>query len=62
MILYSEIQLQRAYRVYCSKIPMGQVVPDLEFFRTMIEEMYNADFFEELLAEYEESGFPKGIH
>tara|TARA_R110000824_G_C14806805_1_gene635087 strand:+ start:279 stop:467 length:189 start_codon:yes stop_codon:yes gene_type:complete len=62
MILYLESQLQQAYRVYCTKIPINQAVPDIEFFRTMIEEMPDAEFFEELLDEYEELGSQKGTH
>ena len=59
MILYLEWQLERAYRVYCTKIPFGQVTPDIEFFRTMIEEMPDADYFEELLDEWETLGESK---
>ena len=62
MILYLEIQLQKAYRVYCTKIPVDQPVPDLEFFREMIETLPNADFFESLLDEYESLGSQKGTH
>jgi hypothetical protein len=62
MILYLEIQLEQAYRVYCSKIPMGDNVPDIEFFREMIEALPNADFFETLLDEYKDLGSQKGTH
>jgi len=62
MILYLESQLNQAYRVYCSKIPMGESVPDIEFFREMIEEMPDADFFESLLDEFETLGSQKGTH
>jgi len=41
---------------------MGENVPDLEFFREMIEEMPDAEFFEELLDEFEELGSQKGTH
>ena len=56
------IPITKAYRVYCTKIPIGQVVPDIEFFRTMIEEMEDSEFFEELLDEFEELGAQKGTH
>jgi hypothetical protein len=62
MILYLEIQLQQAYRVYCSKIPMGQQVPEIEFFREMIETLPDSNFFESLLDEYEDLGSQKGTH
>lgn len=62
MILYLESQLEQAYRVYCAKIPMGQTVPNIEFFRTMMEEMPDADFFEDLLEEYKELGSQKRTH
>jgi hypothetical protein len=62
MILYLEIQLQQAYRVYCSKIPMGQLVPEIEFFREMIETLPDSNFFESLLDEYENLGSQKGTH
>jgi hypothetical protein len=62
MILYLEIQLQQAYRVYCSKIPMGQQVPEIEFFREMIETLPDSNFFESLLDEYENLGSQKGTH
>ena len=62
MILYLEQQLEQAYRVYCTKIPIDQPVPDLEFFREMIETLPNADFFESLLDEYESLGSQKGTH
>ena len=39
MMLYLESQLEKAYRVYVTKIPLGQPIPDIEFFREMIEEM-----------------------
>ena len=54
MILYLEWQLERAYRVYLTKIPFGSPTPDIEFFRTMIEEMEDIDYFEELLDEWED--------
>jgi hypothetical protein len=41
---------------------MGENVPDLEFFREMIEEMPDAEFFEDLLDEYEDLGSQKGTH
>jgi hypothetical protein len=53
MLLYLESQLEKAYRVYITKIPFGQKIPDIEFFRTMLEEMEDADYFEELLDEWE---------
>ena len=37
MLLYLESQLVKAYRVYITKIPIGQTIPDLEFFREMME-------------------------
>ena len=39
MFLYLETQLQKAYRVYITKIPLGQQIPELEFFREMVEGM-----------------------
>jgi hypothetical protein len=62
MILYLEQQLEKAYRVYCTKIPIDQPVPDIELFREMIENLPNADFFESLLDQYEELGSQKGTH
>jgi|TARA_R110000851_G_scaffold65319_2_gene148444 hypothetical protein len=53
MILYLEEQLIKAYRAYVTHIPLGSTIPDIEFFRKMIEEEDNADFFEELLYEWE---------
>ena len=53
MLLYLESQLEKAYRVYITKIPIGQTIPDLEFFREMMEEMNDAEYFEELLHEWE---------
>ena len=53
MLLYLESQLEKAYRAYVLKIPLGQPVPDIEFFRTMIEELDDPTFFEELLDEWE---------
>mgnify|MGYP000520502125 CR=1 FL=1 len=53
MFLYLETQLEQAYRVYITKIPFGQKIPDIEFFREMLEEMSDADYFEELLDEWE---------
>jgi hypothetical protein len=52
MILYLETQLEQAYRVYVTKIPFGHKIPDIEFFREMIEEMNDVDYFEELLDEW----------
>lgn len=52
MILYLETQLEQAYRVYVTKIPFGHKIPDIEFFRDMIEEMEDADYFEDLLDEW----------
>ena len=54
MMLYLESQLEKAYRVYVTKIPIGQTIPDLEFFREMMEEMDDPDYFELLLNEWEE--------
>jgi len=62
MILYLEYQLERAYRVYCTKIPEGQPIPDINIFREMIEDMPDAEFFEQLLDEYEDLGSEKGTH
>ena len=62
MILYLESQLEKAYRVYCTKIPLGQRVPDIEFFRELVESEPDADFFESLLDEYENLGTQKGTH
>tara|TARA_X000001036_G_scaffold240979_1_gene224783 strand:+ start:162 stop:353 length:192 start_codon:yes stop_codon:yes gene_type:complete len=53
MLLYLESQLEKAYRVYITKIPIGQTIPDLEFFREMMEEMNDAEYFELLLDEWE---------
>ena len=53
MLLYLESQLEKAYRVYITKIPIGQTIPDLEFFREMMEEMNDAEYFEKLLDEWE---------
>ena len=39
MLLYLESQLEKAYRVYVTKIPSGSPIPDIEFFREMIEEI-----------------------
>ena len=49
MILYLEEQLEKAYRVYLSKIPEGNTALDLEMFRTMVES--DEDLFEDLLEE-----------
>jgi len=38
--------------VYVTKIPFGHKIPDIEFFRDMIEEMEDADYFEDLLDEW----------
>ena len=46
MLLYLESQLEKAYRVYITKIPIGQTIPDLEFFREMMEEMNDAEYFD----------------
>ena len=54
MMLYLESQLEKAYRVYVTKIPIGQTIPDIEFFREMMEEMGDPDYFELLLNEWEE--------
>lgn len=54
MMLYLESQLEKAYRVYVTKIPLGQPIPDIEFFREMIEEMDSPEYFEELLNDWEE--------
>ena len=62
MILYLESQLEQAYRVYCTKIPLGQQVPDIEFFRELVESEPDADFFESLLDEYENLGTQKGTN
>ena len=53
MFLYLETQLEKAYRVYLTHIPFGQCFLSKEFFREMIEEMNDADYFEELLDEWE---------
>lgn len=53
MLLYLESQLEKAYRVYVTKIPFGQSIPSLEFFREMMEEMDDPEYFEELLYEWE---------
>jgi len=53
VLLYLESQLEKAYRVYVTKIPLGQTIPDIEFFREMIEEMNDPTYFEELLDEWE---------
>ncbi len=53
MLLYLESQLEKAYRVYVTKIPIWQTIPDIEFFREMIEEMNDPTYFEELLDEWE---------
>ena len=53
MLLYLESQLEKAYRVYITKIPIGQTIPDLELFREMTEEMNDAEYFEQLLDEWE---------
>ena len=37
MLLYLESQLEKAYRVYVTKIPLGQTIPDIEFFREAAE-------------------------
>ncbi len=52
MILYLEEQLEKAYRVYLSKIPAGYTAMDIEKFRGMVEE--DEDLFEDLLAEASE--------
>jgi len=62
MILYLESQLEKAYRVYCTKIPMGEVVPDIEVFRSFIEESEDTAYFEQLLDEYEDLGSEQGTH
>ena len=49
MILYLEEQLNRAYRVYLSKIPEGNIALDIEKFRSMVES--DEDLFEDLLEE-----------
>lgn len=53
MLLYLESQLEKAYRVYVTKIPSGSPIPDIEFFREMIEEMDDPEYFELLLDEWE---------
>ena len=53
MLLYLESQLEKAYRVYITKIPIGPTIPALEFFREMMEEMNDAEYFEQLLDEWE---------
>ena len=53
MFLYLETQLQKAYRVYITKIPLGQQIPELEFFREMVEGMDGPEYLEELLDEWE---------
>jgi len=53
MLLYLESQLEKAYRVYVTKIPFGHDIPDIEFFREMIEEMDDPEYFELLLMEWE---------
>ena len=61
MLLYLESQLEQAYRVYVTKIPFGHKVPDIEFFREMIEEMDDALYFEELLDEWKDLDEAKRI-
>ena len=41
---------------------MGQQVPEIEFFREMIETLPDSNFFESLLDEYEDLGSQKGTH
>lgn len=53
MFLYLETQLKKAYRAYITKIPLGQNIPELEFFREMVEGMDSPEYFEELLDEWE---------
>tara|TARA_B100000586_G_C19967301_1_gene366337 strand:+ start:546 stop:719 length:174 start_codon:yes stop_codon:yes gene_type:complete len=50
MLLYLEEQLDQAYRVYLSKVPMGHKAADKEAFREMVES--DESLFEDLLAEY----------
>lgn len=54
MLLYLESQLEKAYRVYVLQIPLGQPIPDIEFFRTMMEELDDPTYFEELLNDWDE--------
>ena len=54
MMLYLESQLEKAYRVYVLQIPLGQPIPDIEFFRTMMEELDDPTYFEELLNDWDE--------
>ena len=49
MLLYLEEQLNEAYRVYLSRIPVGYKALDIEKFREMVES--DEDLFEDLLAE-----------
>ena len=53
MLLYLESQLEKAYRVYITKITSGSEIPTIEFFREMIEEMDDPEYFELLLDEWE---------
>ena len=53
MLLYLESQLEKACRVYITKIPSGSEIPTIEFFREMIEEMDDPEYFELLLDEWE---------
>ena len=52
MLLYLESQLEQAYRVYITKIPFGSKIPDIEFFRELMEEMDDPQYFELLLDEW----------
>jgi hypothetical protein len=52
LILYTEEQLGKAYRVYLYKIPAGQLMLDLEEFREMIEEA-GIEIFEGFIEDYE---------
>jgi len=46
MILYTEIQLQEAYREYCNNLPRWMPVPDIEEFRIIFEDYWNDEIWE----------------
>tara|TARA_Y100001973_G_C5196164_1_gene334397 strand:- start:867 stop:1052 length:186 start_codon:yes stop_codon:yes gene_type:complete len=51
MLLYTEEQLHKAYRVYVAKVPAGHEAMDIETFRSDLEQ--DEETFEILLEEYD---------
>lgn len=53
MLLYTEEQLDKAYKAYVINIPMGAVVLSIEDFRGMMEES-PMEIFEGLIQEHDD--------